>query len=69
MTIREQLRTLIEQLDDTHAAEALAYVRWLLAEEDDEPLSPEELAQLEASRRRDPGEFTRWETVKKNLKR
>ena len=70
MTVREELRSLIAQLSDREAAEALAYVRWLLAEEDDEPLTPEETAALEAARRRTGrGEYVTWDEVKRNLER
>ena len=32
MTARDDLRALVEQLDDDTAAEVLAYARWLLEE-------------------------------------
>jgi len=32
MTAKDDLRTLVEQLDEADAAEVLAYARWLLAE-------------------------------------
>ena len=32
MTVKEQLHTLVDQLDDDTATEVLAFARWLLSE-------------------------------------
>lgn len=47
MTTREDLHHLVDQLDEAAADELLEYACWLAAEED-EPLTKEELARVEA---------------------
>jgi hypothetical protein len=50
MTIREELHQLVDGLPEEDAAEALDYVRWLIAETDE--LTPGELAAVEAAEAR-----------------
>jgi hypothetical protein len=46
MTVKNELRQLVDSLSEEDAVEALDYVRWLLKEEDDE-LTAEELTEVE----------------------
>jgi len=67
MTVKDDLHHLVDQLDEEAADELLEYAQWLTAEED-EPLSPEELARVEAGEaelRR--GESVRLEDLKRRL--
>jgi hypothetical protein len=47
MTVKDDLHHLVDQLDEPAADELLDYARWLAAEED-EPLTDEERARVEA---------------------
>ena len=67
MTTKDDLHHLVDQLDEGAADELLEYARWLAAEED-EPLTEEELARVEAGEaeiRR--GDFVTLEDVKRRL--
>ncbi len=67
MTVRDDLHQLVDQLDEAAADELLDYARWLAAEED-EPLTDEERARVEAGEaeiRR--GDYVRLEDVKRRL--
>ena len=44
MTTKEELRQILDSLDDVEAAELLDYARWLL--EESETLTPEELERV-----------------------
>lgn len=69
MTTREDLHHLVDELGEVEANELLEYARWLAAEED-EPLTEEELARVEAGEaeiRR--GEYVTLEDVKRRLER
>lgn len=43
MTVKDELHLMVDQLDETEAEEALAYLRWLASESD--TLTEEELEQ------------------------
>ncbi len=58
MTTKDDLHHLVDQLDEAAADELLDYARWLIAEED-EPLSDEERARVEAGE----GEIRRGDLV------
>jgi hypothetical protein len=47
MTTKDDLHQLVDQLDEAAADELLEYARWLAAEED-EPLTDEDRARVEA---------------------
>lgn len=59
MTVKDDLHHLVDQLDEAAADELLEYARWLIAEED-EPLSDEERARVEAGE----GEIRRGDHVR-----
>jgi hypothetical protein len=67
VTTKDDLHQLVDQLDEAAADELLEYARWLAAEED-EPLTEEELARVEAGEaeiRR--GDYVTLEDVKRRL--
>jgi len=67
MTTKDDLHQLVDQLDEAAADELLDYARWLAAEED-EPLTDEERARVEAGEaeiRR--GDYVTLEDVKRRL--
>jgi len=67
MTTKDDLHQLVDQLDEAAADELLDYTRWLAAEED-EPLTDEERARVEAGEaeiRR--GDYVTLEDVKRRL--
>jgi hypothetical protein len=67
MTVKDDLHHLVDQLDEAAADELLDYARWLKAEED-EPLSDEERARVEAGEaelRR--GDYITLEDLKRRL--
>jgi hypothetical protein len=67
MTIKDDLHHLVDELDEDAADELLEYAQWLAAEED-EPLSDEELARVEAGEaeiRR--GDYVTLDDVKRRL--
>ena len=67
MTTKDDLHQLVDQLDEAAADELLDYARWLAAEED-EPLTDEERARVEAGEaeiRR--GDYVTIEDVKRRL--
>lgn len=65
MTVKDDLHHLVDQLDEEAADELLEYARWLATEED-EPLTDEELARVEAGE----AELRRGESVSlEDLKR
>jgi hypothetical protein len=69
MTVKDALHELVDQLDEAAAGELLEYAQWLAAEED-EPLSEEERARVEAGEaeiRR--GEYVRLEELRRRLER
>ena len=47
MTVKDDLHHLVDELDEAAADELLEYAQWLAAEED-EPLTEEEVARVEA---------------------
>ncbi len=67
MTTKEELRQIVETLNEEDAAELLDYAQWLLEQED--PLSDEELTRAERGldqiRR---GEYVTLDEVKRNLR-
>ena len=67
MTVKDDLHHLVDELDEAAADELLEYAQWLGAEQD-EPLSEEELARVEAGEaeiRR--GDYVTLEDVKRRL--
>jgi hypothetical protein len=65
MTVKDDLRQLVDALSDQDAAEALDYLRWVLAEED--ALTPAEQARMEAGRAEIArGESVAWEDLKRD---
>jgi hypothetical protein len=69
MTVKDDLHQLVDQLDEAAVDELLDYARWLAAEED-EPLTDEERARVEAGEaeiRR--GDYVSLEDLKRRLGR
>jgi hypothetical protein len=67
MTVKDDLHQLVDQLDEAAVDELLDYARWLAAEED-EPLTDEERARVEAGEaeiRR--GDYVSLEDLKRRL--
>ena len=67
MTVKDDLHHLVDELDEAAADELLEYAQWLAADED-EPLTDEERARVEAGEaeiRR--GEYVTLEDVKRRL--
>ncbi len=67
MTVKDDLHQLVDKLDEAAADELLEYAQWLATKED-EPLTDEELARVEAGEadiRR--GEFVRLEDLRHRL--
>jgi hypothetical protein len=58
MTVKDELHQLVDQLDEDAAGELLEYAQWLAAEED-EPLTDEARARVEAGE----AELRRGESV------
>ena len=68
-TARTELQALVETLSDEDAAELLDYTHWLLAEDDDE-LTPEELARAEEGQRQiEQGRYITLEELRERLGR
>lgn len=69
MTVKDDLHQLVDQLDEAAADELLDYARWLASEED-EPLTDEERAHVEAGEAEIPrGEYVTLEDPKRHLER
>jgi hypothetical protein len=67
MTTKDDLHHLIDQLDEEAADELLEYAKWLAADED-EPLTEDELARVEAGEAElCRGESVRLEDLKRRL--
>jgi predicted transcriptional regulator len=67
VTVKDDLHHLVDELDEAAADELLEYAQWLTADED-EPLTDEERARVEAGEaeiRR--GEYVTLEEVKRRL--
>ena len=66
MTVKEELHSLVDQLDADNAAEALDYLRWLVT--DSETLSEEELAFVrEGEAQIARGEYVTLDELKRSL--
>lgn len=70
MSVREDLHRLVDELPEAVAGDALEYIRWLLSEEPEPALTPEEARDAEAGweeyRR---GEARPWARVREELGR
>lgn len=66
MSVKEKLHRLIEELPESRWEEARQYLENLLSGPDDDPLTPEELAEIEEARQEiRRGEFYTLEQIKR----
>lgn len=68
MTTKDKLIELVQGLNEGEAADVLDYTEWLLQEEDDDELTPAELARVErAEADMARGEYVPLEDVHRRL--
>lgn len=66
MTVRDELRQIIDRLSDEQASELLDEIRWMLL--DEETLPAEQLAEvLEGKAEIARGEWVDWDDLRKQL--
>ena len=66
MDVKEELRRVVDALDETHAGELLEYASWL--QEASETLSPEEIDRVRRGEEQlQRGESVSWEDLRRDL--